>query len=43
MEACNRVFIADQLPLRFLRSLGMSTLNKSGVVKNELIKLAMGL
>ena len=43
MEACNRLFIADQLPLRFLRSLGMSTLNKSGVVKNELIKLAMGL
>lgn len=43
MEACNRLFIADQLPLRFLRSLGMSTLNKSGTVKNELIKLAMGL
>ncbi|MFQ3346227.1 MAG: 2-octaprenylphenol hydroxylase [Porticoccaceae bacterium] len=43
MEALNKLFIADPLPLRFLRSLGMSRLNKFNAVKNELIKLAMGL
>ena len=43
MEGFKNLFSADQLPLRLLRSLGMSQLDKMTPLKNEIIKRAMGL
>ena len=43
MEGFKRLFAADQLPLRLLRNLGMSTLNQQAAIKNALIKRAMGI
>ena len=43
MEGFKNLFSADQLPLRLLRSLGMSQLDKMAPLKNEIIKRAMGL
>lgn len=43
MEGFKRLFAADQLPVRLLRNMGMSKLNDFTAVKNQLIKLAMGL
>ncbi len=43
MEGFKHLFSADQLPLRLLRSLGMSKLDKITPLKNEIIKRAMGL
>jgi 2-octaprenylphenol hydroxylase len=43
MEGFKRLFAADELPLRLLRSLGMSQLDRLSPLKNQLIKRAMGL
>jgi 2-octaprenylphenol hydroxylase len=43
MEGFKRLFAADQLPLRMLRNLGMSQLNRHSLAKNEIIKQAMGI
>ena len=43
MEGFKRLLAADQLPLRLLRNLGMSTLNQQAAIKNALIKRAMGI
>jgi 2-octaprenylphenol hydroxylase len=43
MEGFKNLFSADQLPLRLLRSLGMSQLDKMTPLKNKIIKRAMGL
>ena len=43
MEGFKNLFSADQLPLRLLRSLGMSQLDKMMPLKKEIIKRAMGL
>ncbi|MEZ8132923.1 MAG: 2-octaprenylphenol hydroxylase [Polaribacter sp.] len=43
MEGFKNLFSADQLPLRLLRSLGMSQLDRMTPLKNEIIKRAMGL
>jgi len=43
MEGFKNLFSADHLPLRLLRSLGMSQLDKMTPLKNEIIKRAMGL
>ncbi|MGB1402532.1 MAG: UbiH/UbiF/VisC/COQ6 family ubiquinone biosynthesis hydroxylase [Porticoccaceae bacterium] len=43
MEGFKRLFAADQLSVRLLRNLGMSTLNQQSVIKNALIKRAMGI
>lgn len=43
MEGFKRLFAADELSLRLLRSLGMSQLNQMSAIKNKLIKRAMGL
>lgn len=43
MEGFKRLFEREELPLRFLRNLGMSRLNALGPLKNKLIKQAMGL
>jgi len=43
MEGFKHLFSADQLPLRLLRTLGMSKLDKITPLKNEIIKRAMGL
>jgi 2-octaprenylphenol hydroxylase len=43
MEGFKRLFATDQLPLRMLRNLGMSQLNRHSLAKNEIIKRAMGI
>ena len=43
MEGFKRLFAADQLSVRLLRNLGMSTLNQQSALKNALIKRAMGI
>ena len=43
MEGFKRLFAADQLPIRLLRNLGMSTLNQQSAIKNAMIKRAMGI
>jgi 2-octaprenylphenol hydroxylase len=43
MEVFKRLFAADQLSLRFLRSKGMSQLDGIRPLKNEIIRRAMGL
>jgi 2-octaprenylphenol hydroxylase len=43
MEGFKRLFAADQLSVRLLRNMGMSALNDVTAIKNQLIKLAMGL
>lgn len=43
MEGFKRLFAADELPLRFLRNIGMSQVNSFSSLKNDLVKLAMGL
>lgn len=43
MEGFKNLFSADQLPLRLLRSLGMSQIDNMAPLKNEIIKRAMGL
>ena len=43
MEGFKRLFERDELPVRYLRNLGMSQLNALAPLKNRLIKQAMGL
>ena len=43
MEGFKRLFAAQPLAVRLLRNMGMSRLNQVAMVKNQLIKLAMGL
>ncbi len=43
MEGFKRLFEREELPLRFLRNLGMNQLDALGPLKNRLIKQAMGL
>jgi 2-octaprenylphenol hydroxylase len=43
MEGFKRLFAADELSVRLLRSLGMSQLNQMSAIKNKLIKRAMGI
>ena len=43
MEGFKRLFGATGLPLRLLRNVGMSGLDRSGPVKRILIRQAMGL
>ncbi|MDG1166147.1 MAG: UbiH/UbiF/VisC/COQ6 family ubiquinone biosynthesis hydroxylase [Porticoccaceae bacterium] len=43
MEGFKRLFAADPPAVRLLRNMGMSTLNEISPVKNQLIKIAMGL
>ncbi|MDG1311744.1 MAG: UbiH/UbiF/VisC/COQ6 family ubiquinone biosynthesis hydroxylase [Porticoccaceae bacterium] len=43
MEGFKRLFAADPPAVRLLRNLGMSTLNEISPIKNQLIKIAMGL
>lgn len=43
MEGFKRLFAADLPAVRLLRNRGMSTLNEISPIKNQLIKIAMGL
>jgi 2-octaprenylphenol hydroxylase len=43
MEGFKRLFAADQLPVRLLRSFGMTKFDKIIPLKNQVIKRAMGL
>jgi len=43
MEGFKRLFAAQPPAVRLLRNMGMSTLNELTPVKNQLIKIAMGL
>jgi 2-octaprenylphenol hydroxylase len=43
MEGFKRLFAAQPLGVRLLRNMGMSRLNQIGLIKNQIIKLAMGL
>lgn len=43
MEGFQRLFHADALPLRWLRNTGMRMLERQGIVKNTIIRQAMGL
>ncbi|MBR9912896.1 MAG: UbiH/UbiF/VisC/COQ6 family ubiquinone biosynthesis hydroxylase [Gammaproteobacteria bacterium] len=43
MEAFKRLFGADQLPVRWARNEGMRTLNSLPLLKNAVVKQAMGL
>jgi 2-octaprenylphenol hydroxylase len=43
MEGFKRLFAAQPLGVRLLRNMGMSKLNQVNLVKNQIVKLAMGL
>ena len=43
MEGFKRLFERDELPVRLLRNIGMSGLNRLAPLKNSLIRQAMGL
>jgi 2-octaprenylphenol hydroxylase len=43
MEGFKQLFAADILPLRWLRNTGMKQLNKTQLIKNKIMKEAMGL
>ncbi len=43
MEGFKRLFGANNLPARWLRNAGMQRLNKISVLKNAVVKQAMGL
>jgi 2-polyprenylphenol 6-hydroxylase len=43
MEGFKQLFAADTLPLRWLRNAGMTRLDKARLLKNKIIKEAMGL
>lgn len=43
MEGFKQLFATDTLPLRWLRNAGMKQLNKTHVIKNKIMREAMGL
>jgi 2-octaprenylphenol hydroxylase len=43
MEGFKRLFAEDSLPLRWLRNAGMKRLDKTHLLKNKIMKEAMGL
>lgn len=43
MEGFKRLFADQPLPLRWLRNAGMSELDRSGIVKHQLMRSAMGM
>lgn len=43
MEGFKRLFEASSLPIRMFRNEGMSQVNQLGLIKNKLVRLAMGL
>lgn len=43
MEGFKRLFADQPLPLRWLRNVGMSGLDRSGIIKHQLMRAAMGM
>jgi 2-octaprenylphenol hydroxylase len=43
MELFHRLFARQELPLRWLRNMGMRSVNRLPVLKRELMRQAMGL
>jgi 2-octaprenylphenol hydroxylase len=43
MDAFKRIFSNDVMPLKLMRNLGLDIANRSGVIKHQLIRRAMGM
>lgn len=43
MDAFKRIFSNDLMPLKLMRNLGLDLVNRSGIVKHQLIRRAMGM
>jgi 2-octaprenylphenol hydroxylase len=43
MEAFKRLYADQPLPVRWLRNLGMSGLNSTVILKNRIMRAAMGI
>ncbi|MEW8638681.1 MAG: UbiH/UbiF/VisC/COQ6 family ubiquinone biosynthesis hydroxylase [Candidatus Thiodiazotropha endolucinida] len=43
MDAFKRIFSNDVMPLKLIRNLGLDVANRSGVIKHQLIRRAMGM
>ncbi|MEW8046761.1 MAG: 2-octaprenyl-3-methyl-6-methoxy-1,4-benzoquinol hydroxylase, partial [Candidatus Thiodiazotropha sp.] len=43
MDAFKRIFSNDVMPLKLIRNLGLDVANRSGFIKHQLIRRAMGM